>query len=162
MSYGKLKSREVFSATVNGREFTFTCYTQYCGTHVRELCCEGFSNTTEPKYIKSDIIGKDIWQNRPWYEFKYQKALRNGINNLDEPQEVKDKLKAIIVDKTAQDEKEKWDALTDQFIENYNNTSDTFKKAVQNSNYMIQSESDMESFNRLMLVDKAFQYLTKI
>lgn len=156
MSYGKLRSREVFRATVNGTNYTFTCYTQYCGTHVRELCCLGFSDTTEPKYIKSDIIGKDIWYNRPWYRFKYEKALRNGIDNLDEPQEVKDKLKAILIDKTAQDEHEKYEQYEQQiqaFQNLYNQTSDDFKKRMAESDIIMQSDSDVQAVKMLMGLD---------
>ena len=153
MSYGKLRNREVFRATVNGKEYVFTCYTQYCGTHVRELCCEGFSDTTESKWIKRDIIGKDIWYNRPWYEFRYANALRRGIENLSESVEVKEKLKAILIDKTAQEEHERCEKEFQAFEALFNKTSDTFKQAVANSNLIMNSDEDVSMVKSLMALD---------
>ena len=151
MSYEKLKYREVFRATVNGKEYVFTCYTQYCGTHVRELCCEGFSDTTESKWIKRDIIGKDIWLNRPWYCFRYEKALRQGIEKM--PKQDQAKLKAILIDKTEQDEKEKADAEIQAFQALYEKTSPEFKERTEHSNIIMQDDSDMRAVKGLMLLD---------
>ena len=153
MSYGKLRSREVFRATVNGTDYTFTCYTQHCGTHIRELCCLGFSDTTEPKYIKGDIIGKDIWYNRPWYSFRYEKALRNGIDNLDITEDEKEKLKAILIDKTIQEEEEESEKSIEQFKNLYDQTSSTFKEKIANSGIIMQSDDDVRAVKGLMLLD---------
>lgn len=115
MGYGKLYGRQVFRATVEGKEYVFTCYTQDCYTHVRELCCEGFSNTTESKYIKRDIVGKYIFYNRPWYRFKYEIALRNGIENIDATKEVKQELHDILIEGKAQKEHEEAEAFINSF-----------------------------------------------
>ena len=153
MSYGKLRNREVFEAVVNGVTYTFTCYTQYCGTHVRELCYKGRNNTTETRYIKRNQVGKDIWLNRPYYRFRYENALRKGIETVAPDKETERALKAILIDKTAQDEHERCEKELKAFEEMYNKTSDSFKRAVADSDFMIQSESDVKLINGLMALD---------
>ena len=44
MAY-KLYGREVFTATVNNKKYTFTCYGQNTSYGFRHICTEGFNNT---------------------------------------------------------------------------------------------------------------------
>ena len=106
MAY-KLYGREVFRATVNGEEFTFTCYGQGTSYGFRHICTLGWNDTTVARYVKDDIIAKASYYNRAWESFKYEAVLRKAINNLDVSEDTRAKLKAIIIDKTAQDEHEK-------------------------------------------------------
>jgi hypothetical protein len=174
MAYA-LRNRQVFSATVNGKEFTFTCYTQSTSYGVREICCLGFSNTTECKYIKDDIIGKDCIYNRPWYRFKYENALNRGIKNLNESEEVKQALHDILIDKisqeehekaekeiqafqnlynqTSQEEHEKAEKEIQAFQNLYNQTSQGFKDRIANSGIVMNSDSDVQAVKGLMLID---------
>lgn len=153
MSYGKLRNREVFETTVNGKHYVFTCYTQSCGTHVRELCCEGFSSTTESKYIKRDIIGKDIWYNRPWYRWRYENALRKGIENIAPDKETEQALKDILIEKKAQADHEQCEKEIKAFEALYNQTSNTFKSTIQKTGFTIQSEDDIKLVKGLMTLD---------
>ena len=152
MTYA-LRNRQVFSATVNGKEFTFTCYTQSTSYGVREICCLGFSNTTECKYIKDDIIGKDCIYNRPWYRFKYENALNRGIKNLNESKEVKQALHDILIDGKAQAEHEQAEKEIQAFQNLYNQTSQEFKDRIANSGIVMNSDSDVQAVKGLMLID---------
>ena len=154
MAYA-LRNRQVFSATVNGKEFTFTCYTQSTSYGVREICCLGFSNTTECKYVKDDIIGKDCIYNRPWYRFKYENALNRGIKNLNESKEVKQALHDILIDGKAQAEHEQAEKDIAEFQALFNKTSDNFKQMAQNLPPMT-SESDVNLVKGLMALDIIF------
>ena len=152
MTYA-LRNRQVFSATVNGKEFTFTCYTQSTSYGVREICCLGFSNTTECKYVKDDIIGKDCIYNRPWYRFKYENALNRGIKNLNESKEVKQALHDILIDGKAQAEHEQAEKEIQAFQNLYNQTSQGFKDRIANSGIIMNSDSDVQAVKGLMLID---------
>ena len=152
MTYA-LRNRQVFSATVNGKEFTFTCYTQSTSYGVREICCLGFSNTTECKYVKDDIIGKDCIYNRPWYRFKYENALNRGIKSLNESKEVKQALHDILIDGKAQAEHEQAEKEIQAFQNLYNQTSQEFKDRIANSGIVMNSDSDVQAVKGLMLLD---------
>ena len=155
MAY-KLRNRQLFETTVNGRKFTFTCYTQSTSYGVREICCYGYSDTTECRYVKGDIIGKDTYYNRPWYRFRYENALRNGLKRLlkskDITQEEHDELYAILIDGKAQKEHEECEKQIEAFKALYEKTSDDFKERAKNLPLM-QSESDVQAVKGLMLLD---------
>ena len=131
MAY-KLYGRQEFSATVDGREFTFTCYGQSTSYGFRHLCTLGYNDTTKQEYIRRDIIAKAVYYNRTWERFRYETVLRRGIENLDETKEVKEKLKAILIDKTAQDEHEKCMAQVKAFENLWNGLSDKNKEHLKN------------------------------
>jgi len=156
MSYGKLRNREVFEAVVNGVTYTFTCYTQHCGTHVRELCYKGRNNTTETRYIKRNQVGKDIWLNRPWYRWRYENALRNGIETVAPDKETEQTLKDILIEKKAQAEHEQAEKEIAQFKALYDKTSDTFKERIADSNIIMNDENDLNLVKGLMALDIVF------
>ena len=131
MAY-KLYGREVFRATVDGREFTFTCYSQGTRYGFRHICCEGYSDTEVARYVKDKIIGKACYYNRTWESFKYETVLRKAINNLYESDEVKAKLRAIIIDKTEQEERERCEAQVKAFETLWNGLSEKNKEHIRN------------------------------
>lgn len=131
MAY-KLYGRQVFRAEVNGEKFTFTCYGQGTSYGFRHICCLGYSDTTVARYVKDDIIAKACYYNRTWESFKYETVLRKGINNLDVADEVKEQLKAILIDKTAQEEHEKCERQVKAFETLWNGLSDKNKEHIRN------------------------------
>lgn len=131
MAYA-LYGRQVFRAEVNGEQFTFTCYGQGTSYGFRHICTLGFNDTTVAKYIKDKIIAKACYSNRTWESFKYETVLRKGINNLDVANEVKEQLKAILIDKTAQEEHERCEAQVKAFENLWNGLSDKNKEHIRN------------------------------
>lgn len=150
MAYS-LYGREVFRATVNGTDYTFTCYSQGTQYGFRHICCEGFSDTTVARYVADDIIAKACYYNRTWESFKYETVLRKAIEK--QPTADREQLKAILIDKTAQDEHEKCERDFAVFQNLYNQTSDDFKERMANSNIVMQSDSDVQAVKMLMGLD---------
>lgn len=153
MAY-KLRNREVFRAEVNGTNYTFTCYTQDTSYGFRHICCEGFSNTDVCRYVKDDIIAKATYYNRTWERFQYETVLKRAIEKL--PKADQEGLYNILIKKTAQDEHEKCEQEFKAFEALYNQTSDTFKQTMANSDFMINSESDVSLVKGLMALDVIF------
>lgn len=154
MAYA-LRNRQLFSATVNGREFTFTCYTQSTSYGFRHICTLGYNDTDVCRYIKGDIISKATYYNRTWERFTYETVLRNGIENLSEPKEVKQALHDILIDGKAQAEHEQAEKDIAEFQALFNKTSDNFKQMAQNLPPMT-SESDVNMVKGLMALDIIF------
>lgn len=152
MAYS-LYGREVFRATANGQDFTFTCYGQGTSYGFRHICTLGYNDTTVARYIKDDIIAKACYYNRTWESFKYETVLRKAINNLDVDEDTRAKLKAIIIDKTAQDEHEKCEAEVEAFKALYDKTSDSFKDRIANSGIIMQNDDDVKAVKGLMMLD---------
>ena len=150
MAYA-LYSREVFRAEVNGKNYTFTCYSQGTSYGFRHICCEGFSNTTVARYVKDDIIAKATYYNRTWESFKYETVLRKAIEV--QPKEDREQLKAILIDKISQEEHEKAEKEIQAFQNLYNQTSQEFKDRIANSGIVMNSDSDVQAVKGLMLLD---------
>ena len=152
MTYGKLRNREVFETNINGQKFIFTCYSQSTNTGFRHICTFGYNNTENIKYIKSDIISKVVYLNRTWESFQYETVLRKGIENLNESEEVKAKLKAILIDKTAQDEHEKAEQQIETFKNLWNGLNDKNKEHIRNGlgDNLIQSEEQARAVMGIM------------
>ena len=157
MAYA-LYGREVFRATVNGECYVFTCYGQGTSYGFRHICCLGYSDTTVARYVKDDIIAKACYYNRTWESFKYETVLRKAISNLNVTDEVKKQLRAIIIDKTAQEEHERCEAQVKAFETLWNGLSDENKEHIRNGvgENGIQSE---EQANMVMGVMKLMTVL---
>ena len=153
MAYA-LRNRQVFTAEVNGKEYTLTCYTQSTSYGFRHVCCEGFSNTTNFSYIKRDLLAKATYYNRTWERFQYETVLRSAIEKL--PKADQEQLYAILIEGKAQAEHEQCEKELKAFEALYNKTSDTFKQTIANSNFTIQSESDINLAKGLMALDIIF------
>ena len=160
MAY-KLYGREVFRAEVNGKKFIFTCYGQGTAYGFRHICTLGYNDTTECRYLRGDIIAKACYYNRTWESFQYETVLRKGIENLCEPQEVKDKLHAILIDKTAQDEHEKCEAQVKAFETLWNGLSETNKQHIRNGvgENGIQTQEQADCVMGVMKMMSLFQEL---
>lgn len=152
MAY-KLYGRQVFRAEVNGNNYTFTCYGQGTSYGFRHICCLGFSDTTVARYVKDDIIARASYYNRTWESFKYETVLRQAINNLDVDEDTRAKLKAILIDKTAQDEHEKCEKEVQAFKALYDKTSQDFKDRIAKSDIVMNNDSDVQAVKSLMLFD---------
>ena len=152
MAYS-LYGREVFRAEVNGQDFTFTCYGQGTSYGFRHICTLGYNDTTVARYVKDDIIAKASYYNRTWESFKYETVLRQAINKLDVDEDTRAKLKAILIDKTAQDEREKCEKEVQAFQNLYNQTSQDFKDRIANSGIIMQNDDDAQAVKGLMLLD---------
>ena len=158
MAYS-LYGRQVFRATVNGQDYTFTCYGQGTSYGFRHICCEGFSNTTVARYVKDDIIAKACYYNRTWESFKYETVLRKGIENLNADKDTKAKLKAILIDKTAQDEQEKCEQQVKTFENLWNGLNDKNKEHIRNGlgDNLIQSEEQAHAVMGIMAIMNLMQ-----
>ena len=130
MAYA-LYGREVFRATVNGEYYVFTCYGQGTSYGFRHICCLGFNDTTVARYVKDDIIAKVSYYNRTYESFKYETVLRKAISNLDVTDEVKEQLRAIIIDKTAQDEHDRCEREVKAFEALFNGLSEANKEHIR-------------------------------
>lgn len=150
MAY-KLRNRQVFRAEVNGNNYTFTCYTQDTSYGFRHICCEGFSNTTECRYVRDDIVAKATYYNRTWECFLYETVLKQAIEK--QPKADREGLTNILIKKTAQDEHEKCEKELEAFTNLYNKTSDTFKEKIANSGIIMNNDSDVRAVKGLMLLD---------
>ena len=132
MAY-KLYGRQVFRAELkDGRKFTFTCYGQGTSYGFRHICCEGVSNTDVAKYVRDEIIAKATYYNRTWERFEYETVLRKGINNLYESEETKAELRAILIDKTAQEEHDRCEREVKAFETLFNGLSEQNKEHIRN------------------------------
>ena len=154
-----LYGREVFRATVNGEQFTFTCYSQGTSYGFRHICCLGFSDTTVARYVKNDIIAKACYYNRTYESFKYETVLRKAINNLDVTDEVKEQLRAIIIDKTEQEERERCEREVKAFETLFNGLSEANKEHIRNGvgENGIQSEEQANMVMGVMKMMTIFQ-----
>ena len=153
MAY-KLYGRQVFRATVNGKDYAFTCYGQGTSYGFRHICCLGSNNFINcNKYVKDKIIAKACYYNRTWERFQYETVLRQGIENLNESKEVKQALHDILIDGKAQAEHEQAEKEIQAFQNLYNQTSQEFKDRIANSGIIMNSDSDVQAVKGLMLLD---------
>lgn len=156
MAY-KLYGRQVFKATVDGKEFTFTCYGQGTSYGFRHLCFEGYSNTEKlNSYLKESLLAKVVWCNRTWERFQYETVLRKAIENLYESDEVKAKLKAILIDKKAQAEHEECERQVKAFESLWNGLSESNKEHIRNG----VGENGLQSDEQAQMVMGVMQMMT--
>ena len=155
MAY-KLRNRQLFEATVNGRKFTSTCYTQSTSYGFRHICTLGYNDTDVCRYIKGDIIGKVAYLNNTYERFTYETVLRKALENLRKYKEITkeehDELYAILIERKAQAEHEQAEKDIAAFKTLYDKTSDAFKERAKDLPLM-QSESDVQAVKGLMLLD---------
>lgn len=158
MAYA-LYGRKVFEAEVNGEKFTFTCYGQSTSYGFRHICTLGWNDTTVAKYIKSDIIAKACYYNRTWERFTYETVLNKGIENLDESKEVKEELRAILIEGKAQKEHEECEKFCKSFEALYNGLNEENKKHLKNGlgDNLIQTEEQAQAVMGVMKLMTVFQ-----
>lgn len=158
MAYS-LYGRQFFSAEVDGIEFKFTCYSQDTSYGFRHICTLGYNDTTVAKYVKDDIIAKATYYNRTWESFRYKTVLRKGIENLNESKEVKEKLHKILIEKTAEDEREKCEQQVKAFKNLWNGLNDKNKEHIRNGlgDNLIQSEEQAKAVMGVMALMNLMQ-----
>ena len=158
MAYA-LYGREVFSAEVNGHEFTFTCYGQSTSYGFRHICTLGYNDTTVARYVKGAIIARACYYNRTYESFKYETVLRKGIRNLNESKEVKEKLYKILIEKTEEDEREKCEQQVKAFENLWNGLSDKNKEHIRNGlgDNLIQTEEQAHAVMGIMAIMNLMQ-----
>ncbi len=151
MAY-KLYGRQLFETEVNGQKFTFTCYGQGTSYGFRHICTLGYNNTTECKWIKDKIIAKATYYNRTWERFTYETVLNKGIENLDESKEVKEELKAILIEGKAQKEHEECEKFCKAFETLYNGLNEENKEHLKNGlgDNLIQTEEQANAVMGIM------------
>ena len=158
MAYS-LYGRQVFRAEVDGQEFIFTCYGQGTSYGFRHICTLGYNDTTVARYVRDDIIAKACYYNRTWESFKYETVLIKGIENLNESKEVKEKLHKILIEKTAEDEREKCEQQVKAFENLWNGLNDKNKDHIRNGlgDNLIQSEEQAKTVMGVMALMNLMQ-----
>lgn len=153
MAYA-LRNREVFEAEVNGKTYTFTCYTQSTSYGFRHICTEGYNNTTECRWVKGDIVAKATYYNRTWERFRYETVLDRGIEAVSPDKETAQALRDILIEKKSEADRIKCEQQIAQFKALYDQTSDTCKETL--SKMTVQDESDMNLVQGIMALDVIF------
>lgn len=160
MAYA-LYGREYFETDVNGKHFSFTCYSQGTSYGFRHICTLGYNNTTVCKYIKDDIIARASYCNRTWERFRYETVLRQAIENLDETREVKQELHDILIEGKHKEIHEQVEKDLKEFETLWNGLSEKNKEHVQNGlgDNLIQTKEQADGVIGIMKLMTAFQTL---
>lgn len=140
----KFYGKQTFTATVNGNTYVINCYgqdTSYGFRHVAFLKRNGYE----------EQLAKATYYNRTWERFTYETVLEKAIEKL--PKADQQGLHDILIDGKAQAEHEKCEQEIKSFENLYNQTSDTFKEKMANSNLIMNNENDVQMVKGLMLLD---------
>ena len=138
-----VKQRDIqyFTATVNGEEITFRCYTTWTRNgfcHTAHYCGWVYSLTdTKIGYI-----------NRTWERFTYESVLIKAINKL--PTDVRQKVYDQLIDHKAAEEEKKAEDMFNSFKKIYDGLSDENKEHLANSGIEMHSKSDVCGVMNLM------------
>lgn len=145
MAY-KLYGRQVFTAEVQGQEYTFTCYGQDTSYGFRHICTLGWNNTTTCSYIKRDIIAKACYYNRTWERFKYETVLSKATDNLNASEEVKKELREVLIENRVREEHERAERSIQSFKSLYEGLTDKNKQHIKNGlgDNLIQTEEQAQ------------------
>ena len=144
----KRYDEKIFSAEVNGVEYRFKCYT----TDTRS----GFCHTCESWDI--DLTdSKESYFNRSWEAFEYATVLNRSIKKISNT-ELRDALHAILIDGTEAEIKERCEKQFNAFEKAYDGLSDKTKKALAESNVMVNS---VEEANMLMVIAKVMDAIAE-
>ena len=137
-----------FSATVNGQEITFRCYTTdtrsgFCHT---AICTTWGIDTTPTK------IG---YYNRTWERFEYESVLKRAIDKL--PTEIRQQVYDQIIDGKDAEEEQKAEEQFEAFERLHSSLSDENKQRLANSGIEMHSESDVRGVMGLMALMRIMQ-----
>lgn len=137
-----------FSATVNGQEITFRCYT----TDTRS----GFCHTAHLMGWKYDITDtKASYYNRTWERFEYESVLKRAIEKL--PKEIQKPVYDQIIEGKAAEVEEECNKQLEAFERLHSSLSDENKERLANSGIEIHSESDVKGVMGLMALMSLMQ-----
>ena len=151
MAY-KLYGREVFETEINGQTYTFTCYGQDTSYGFRHICTLGYNDTTNCKYIKSDIIAKATYYNRTWECFRYQTVLNRAIENLSVDDKTKADLKTVLIDRKQLETQKESEDFVEDFKNTWENLSEENKQHVRNGlgDNLLQTEEQAKAVLGIM------------
>lgn len=135
----KQRNIQYFTATVNGNEITFRCYT----TNTRNGFCHTAHNCT---YSVSDT--KASYWNRTWERFDYESVLKRAIEKL--PESVRQSAYDQIIEHKAAEEHEKAEAFVKSFEGLYNGLNEENKESLAKSGLEVHSEDDAKAVMGLM------------
>ena len=143
----KFYGKTTFTAEVNGTKYVINCYgqdTNYGFRHVAFL----------DKGYYEEQLAKACYYNRTWESFQYETVLSRAIEKL--PKADQEQLRAILIDKTAQEEHERCEQDFKAFQSLYEKTSPQFKERMANSDIIMQNDSDVQLARGLMALDIIF------
>lgn len=133
----KRYNQQRFSATVNGTEYEFMAWT----TSTR---C-GFCHTIETwaGFRRIEPNTKQSYLNRTWERFDYETVLDRAIGKC--AKEDQPKLREILIDRKAQDEREKAESFVKSFERMHNSLTDENKKRLAETVGEIRTEDDAQA-----------------
>lgn len=116
----KMFNHQYFSAKIDGREYSFHCWT----TRNRNGFCH-YCYTWE--YGNS----RCVYYNRTWERFKYESVLSAAIDKF--PKSMRDELREQIIEQKYREEHERCSAFMADFEKTYSALSDRNKEILKNS-----------------------------
>lgn len=145
----KWYNQQTFSASVNGREYSFYCHT----TSTRNGFCHTIETLADGSWLRDTKIS---YINRTWERFVYETALKRAIEEC--PKADQAELREIIIEKKFKEEHEKCEKFLSAFQSEYNNLSERNKEILKNSPE-ITSEEQAEGVLGVMKMMNAFDVL---
>lgn len=120
----KWYNQQNFSASVNGREYSFYCHT----TSTRNGFCHTVETLADGSWLRDTKIS---YINRTWERFDYETALKRAIEKCKA--EDREQLNEIIIERKYQEEHEKCEKFLSAFKSEYDKLSDKNKEILKNS-----------------------------
>lgn len=145
----KWYNEQTFSASVNGREYSFYCHT----TSTRNGRCNTVSTLADGKWLSDTKVP---YFNYLYESFDYETALKRAIKKCKA--EDREKLNEIIIEKKRQEEHEKAENFFNAFKSEYDKLSDKNKEILKNSPE-ITSDEQAEGVLGVMKMMNAFDVL---
>lgn len=141
-------SRRLFTATIDGTEYTFGCHT----TNTRN----GFCHTCYDYH--GDRTSKVPYLNRTWESFEYETVLRRAIDKY--PKNIREQLTKALIEKRVQQEREQAERDFQRFKQLHDGLTQQQKELLAQTPPM-QTEEDMHSVMGIMGVMNVFNQLSK-
>ena len=134
-----------FTATINGVDYNFDCYT----TDTRNGFCHHCISNGEHSRIS--------YYNRTWESFRYETVLRHAIEKY--PKKMREELTAQLITHTSKAEKEKAEKQLDDFKAQYDQLTPENKERLANSGIEINSAEQADGVISMMKMMNAFSAL---
>lgn len=130
----KLYNIEFFTCKVNGREYTFRCYT----TNTRNGFCHTAQSWDAPRVTDTKVS----YLNRTWESFRYETVLRRMISKF--PKEMQDEMTAQLIERKFREEEERCNKQFEDFEKLYSGLSPENKERMK-SFPELQGEDDVRA-----------------
>lgn len=147
----KRYGQQEFTAEVNGKVYTFHCWT----TNTRSGFCHSCANYGG----LFDTVTKIGYLNRSWESFRYESVLARSIDKC--PKGMQKELRKQLIDKTAKEEREKAEAFVSAFQAEHEKLSDRNKEILANSP-TIETQEQAEGVLGVMRMMNAFDALKSL